>query len=808
MEQQQSRQERRRRVANVALSALMAFVLIQGLVKLVSVAVRINKPFGGVVLMRTRYQNRTVINPTTPSHWPGLGENRLHLDDVILEINGQPAGIFDRIFAEAGERSEENVTYLVERDGSQLSVEGPVVPFTLDMFIEFKMPSFIVGLGFWMVGLFVWLVRPNDEVHRVFLLCTACAAAIPFHMNHGFTDSFVSNLLAIFTRVPFWPLLGAALFHLASVFPEEHRHPALYKVRACWYVPAALIILVDEVPYVYDVMYGVHTQQVARLARITTSLSIVAILLGGLFMLGRYLYLLLTSPSRRVRRQMGVFSLGVLVGVVFPMISFLIVGWSGREWNSPLPQYLALLAVFSLAYAILRYQLFSAKGPLMVGFAIVFLSSMLAYLYLFVFQILLGWGLNVFVLFVAVICTSLFWVVDHPLQYPFAHFLRRGTINYRILQAFNAAVSAADDLDRLPGVIIDVLHRELELDYAMMWSYDETSNTLQLVALSGGVDQQGLPKRLELDQGFAQAVVDQPRPVRSQEERWPDYMPTLMTSLQTVEVAAFVPLVGPEHLVGFLLLGQKTSDEIFDDEDIRLLEIIAQQAALLAVVTRQVKELREIPRRVARAQERERYRLAQELHDTVQQSLGRLPFYLEMIRQRMETDLEEVDRVITECQEDIKRASADLRGIRQNLTPGLLEERGLVTALESLASRLSLHRRLKFHHRVAGQIDAVLSKEAKHALYRVFQQGIDNVIQHAEASNIYLTLELWNRRAEFSIRDDGKGFLVQDVRKLIGDRYSGLQSMKDRVELLGGRLTVESGPSGRGTVIRGYVPVG
>ena len=117
---------------------------------------------------------------------------------------------------------------------------------------------------------------------------------------------------------------------------------------------------------------------------------------------------------------------------------------------------------------------------------------------------------------------------------------------------------------------------------------------------------------------------------------------------------------GQSRLIG--VLGWKRWDERnFRDRDFEIVELIAQQAALFLLTARQIDELRQVPRRVSEAQERERFKIAQELHDTIQQFLGRLPFFLEVSRSLTHDYPAKADELLQRCIDDVEQAAKTVR---------------------------------------------------------------------------------------------------------------------------------------------------
>jgi signal transduction histidine kinase len=163
-------------------------------------------------------------------------------------------------------------------------------------------------------------------------------------------------------------------------------------------------------------------------------------------------------------------------------------------------------------------------------------------------------------------------------------------------------------------------------------------------------------------------------------------MPAGVVALQAAGIEVVAPLTVGDRLLGLLAAGKRWDEEIFDDRDLEIIELITQQATMFALEAIQIQELRQVPRRVADAEERERTRLAQELHDTIQQFLGRLPFFLEVSRTSITADPAATDLILQRCIQDVESAAQAVRQIRHNLSPTLLE-RGLIDPLQALVER-------------------------------------------------------------------------------------------------------------------------
>lgn len=197
--------------------------------------------------------------------------------------------------------------------------------------------------------------------------------------------------------------------------------------------------------------------------------------------------------------------------------------------------------------------------------------------------------------------------------------------------------------------------------------------------------------------------------------------------------------------------------------------------------------------RALQAQERERHRIARELHDEVGQTLTAVLLQLKRVADRAPGDLRED---VTQVQEATRAGLDEIRRIARRLRPGVLEELGLASALRSLAGEFT-HDGLTVRHRVAAELPP-LTAEAELVIYRVAQEGLTNTARHSAADRAELRLSLLPGGVELLVRDNGTG---------LGDATegAGIRGMRERALLAGATLHVGPAPE-RGTDVRLRVP--
>jgi two-component system sensor histidine kinase UhpB len=199
--------------------------------------------------------------------------------------------------------------------------------------------------------------------------------------------------------------------------------------------------------------------------------------------------------------------------------------------------------------------------------------------------------------------------------------------------------------------------------------------------------------------------------------------------------------------------------------------------------------------RALSAQESERHRIAQELHDELGQSMTVVLLELKRLADRVPAPLRDDLRL---AQESTRASLDEVRRLARRLRPGVLEDLGLVSALASLGAEFATHTGLAVDRVIEPDLPP-LGRDAELVLYRVAQESLTNVARHAEAEHAELTLRRTPGGVRLSVRDDGRG------TGLAGEG-SGIRGMRERALLVGATLDLDSSPQS-GTRVTLTVPV-
>lgn len=226
---------------------------------------------------------------------------------------------------------------------------------------------------------------------------------------------------------------------------------------------------------------------------------------------------------------------------------------------------------------------------------------------------------------------------------------------------------------------------------------------------------------------------------------------------------------------------------------------------LLIRPLRQVAEFRtEMLSRVLDAQESERRRIARDLHDEVGQTLTSL-----LIGFRTIVEAESLDSVRLKAEEQRETTSAlldDIKRLARGLRPSVLDDLGLIPALERLTIDFQRLHDIETTLDTAGLSSSRLPSAIEVTVYRIVQEAMNNVVKHADAHTAYIRIGLQADDVEVVVEDDGRGFQKQPTRKLAADGHFGVAGMTERATLLGGSLVIESKP-GTGTLVRARLPL-
>ncbi|HYH12358.1 MAG TPA: histidine kinase, partial [Thermomicrobiales bacterium] len=348
---------------------------------------------------------------------------------------------------------------------------------------------------------------------------------------------------------------------------------------------------------------------------------------------------------------------------------------------------------------------------------------------------------------IGVILDQLRQVVDHVAA---AIFLLDGEISLRLLDYRGPADRA-------------------ELDWN--WPLSEAGHSLEVIRRREPIIIPDVHADTPLAQAFRQKTIRDLGDV-------PDYVASWMG----------VPLIVRERAIGILAVDSSELNA-YTAHDAELALAFATQAAVA------IENARLYEQAQGKAALEERQRLARELHDSVSQALFGIGLGARTARTLIDQDPEKAVAPIDYVLSLAEAGLAEMRALIFELRPEALEQEGLVAALEKQVAALRSRYGLEVELTRSGELAADPSVEE--ALYRIAQEALNNVVKHARASKIEVTLVSDARRVSLWVKDNGRGFDASGSFP----GHLGLKTMGERAEKLGGRVEIHSEPGAGSDVI-------
>ncbi len=274
----------------------------------------------------------------------------------------------------------------------------------------------------------------------------------------------------------------------------------------------------------------------------------------------------------------------------------------------------------------------------------------------------------------------------------------------------------------------------------------------------------------------------------------------------SIESSISLPLQVQETLLGVLNLVRKSGDR-FQDEDLRLASslgglasIAIEKAQLLSALKERESRVSELLAATIGAQERERTRIAGDIHDGFLQDLSALYLKVENMRGAKE---DSTSKMIDDAQQMIRNQMAALRDYIFEVRPPSLDQVGLAPTLKAMVDRTSATAAIGGHFKDDSG-GRRLPETIETIVYRTAQEALRNTVKHSRAKNVWVTLAA-GPNAELLVSDDGTSIDPEVVSKR-STRHFGIASMRERVELAGGIF--EIGPrEPKGTTVRAVIPL-
>lgn len=742
-----------------------------------------------------------ILNPAGPS------ARVLRAGDVIVSVNGRVPDEVKYVYANL--HPGDVAHFVVRRDDlpfqADVRLELPPVPYLLR-----GVSPIIVAIAFWLIGTGVLALDPSGSRSRLF-----------FIMCQVWSSVMALGLLAVLGRAwaigPFYICLwffAPLLIHFHMVFPEPHFSRPRQHMLALAYGLAVL----GSMPFLLwneATLRATGWYDVLHLA--ARFVLVVGMLLGSGLLITSYR----AASTNKIRLQIRLVALSGCVALVpFTALSVL----PDILWTEPLIPYemgfLFLLAIpLGYGYAIARHRLLKLDLFLSRGAAVTLGLAFLVMLYLVlssVFSRLLPGEQPTHPLIntlIVVLMAATFNPLRRRVQNLVDWAFYGGWYNYSTaVEQITNQLEQISEVNLLADVICNRLKTTLRLECAYLFLVDPSG----ALRLRGEADHERnisattAPKLIPSTGALTRylAAASAPIEIAMLRDEFKDakLLEGETWLLYSCPTQLCVPIASHQTLLGILTLGARRGGEVFDLDDLRIVQLIARQVGSIAQniqlsleLERHSRELTRLHHEIVGAREEERKRLARELHDDIIQSLIALNFQLTPHNNSQPALL----------QSEIHQIVDELRELCHELRPTVLDDLGLVPAMRSRLRDLSNspHSALQVAFKVEGDEEQWIPEEIALCLFRILQEAIANVQKHAQARRLSIQLSLSPAYVRLAIEDDGRGFAVpRRLGQLLADDHFGLVGLRERVELVHGTFEIESVP-GRGTVLRTQIPV-
>ena len=217
-------------------------------------------------------------------------------------------------------------------------------------------------------------------------------------------------------------------------------------------------------------------------------------------------------------------------------------------------------------------------------------------------------------------------------------------------------------------------------------------------------------------------------------------------------------------------------------------------------------QLRRLSHQLLEAQEEERKRISRELHDEIAQTLVGITVHLEALARAAAVNPRGLKSKIVRTQRLVVKSVNTVHEFARELRPMALDDLGLIATLHSVLKEFMRRTGIRVHFTTfAAARIGELDNATRTVFYRVAQEALANVASHAHATRVELSFQKLPGTLLMQIKDDGKSFAVERVLHPGRNKRLGLLGMRERLEMVGGNLSVESAP-GQGTTIRAQIP--
>ncbi|MBE7532293.1 MAG: hypothetical protein HS099_21530 [Ardenticatenaceae bacterium] len=777
-----------------------------------SLASDVGRPFPGFLTYHNLILTRMDLEWNTPSWWwdntgehPQLGDVLLQVDETPFHGIAQPVAE-GRLYQRTWDEEQTAVTVIVERAGEAVTLPIPLEIFSWTHYSDLMLLSVIVSACYWLLAIILYHASKGESRQRMVILLLCGIATLAAAVRGSLFTFDTSRERVLFFINPVHSMtatfMGVLLIQLAFQFPYPRWSRLQRVVMPFFYTLAAVLYLFFLTGKITTWYIGV-TPITQWMDKTWFHNFQYLIILGMVSVLLRLIWEALTLPTKVRERQEARLLLVAFI-LFLPAVWFAIHGISGTNATILFLQsladtrFLSLAVPFAFAAISLRYHTFAGAERWLFLALVLAVSGFLAN----AGTAVLFWQRShlirelpfppTAVLFLLFLLIGLVWGWQSGWRGWLGRVFQWERVNMHQVQQYGQRLVAAPHAHphQVAQAMAEALCQELQVTHTAVWL--STENGLELTATAGEWPEP------------AAAWLDLPTEIFQNPIRLGAIAPEWARPLLPHAIVV-MPLTLSGKILGLMASGGRWDTAVFDDRDLGILALIAQQSAVFLQNAQQTAQLRQADRQLLHVQEETQRKTAQDLHDYVLPVMGRLQLQLQTGQRMLNDCPEDVPALLATSLAQLRDNTAVIRRIQQNLVVRPLEY-GLAAYLQELVQRFREETGIAVEMALPGDVDtAVPNLEARHAIYAIWQQALDNIQSHARASRVTI---IWNSSIHghcFQIQDNGQGCTPVEQQQAIANGHFGLRSMQIRLESVGGTFGFYARP-GHGVTITGSLP--
>ena len=605
----------------------------------------------------------------------------------------------------------------------------------------------------------------------------ALAATAP-----GYSSStwFATNVAIITFAVSIFIVTAAHIYFPAPSFSNRTRNLILWILFSL----SIVLIIAHLSEQIYLTMHNQHPLTSVTIRTISYLFYLSLLVDIGLLLKNRFFV-----NDKEIKRQTSIIFLGTLIGLLpfllFTGLPTLIFGRGSNFILLPSNISILLLIFIPISYSYVIYQRKLLRVDLIINRALVLFLLIISTLF-FAFTVLGVVSMFLHLPSQIVVAGSILCVLvvlpsatlQKKIQIQVDRLLYGGYYDYTTVTS-DLSNRLAQTVDR--STFLSLLTNELPEKMKVMKS--------SLILLEGDNMELQPPAdhafSVSFNDGICEILASSQGPVFAQ-NLWNSTIPDSRDRWDLFSWGQlFVPIVYRNILYGVLVLGDRTTGDIYSNQDLQILGTVGQQAALSIANINLVETLRGLTQQLVRSDEEQRKMLARDLHDSVLQDL----FFVKQRLARSDPETASfVDHSIATLRQTIKSQRSSL--LDRGLTLALQD---LINQMEQLAEDNIV---ILWHNFLKDEI--VLSDEKATSIYRIVQESLSNVLKHAQADQAIVTARKDHGFLEIQVEDNGIGFAKNSLEP-VGHHF-GLLGMRERARMIGAEMNIDSQP-GVGTTV-------